>query len=279
MPAKPMKLNASGFTTTHVPDFDQDALRSLTEKIEGNFKGQGKGAISKDAPARVKTTTPKVKKKIGENTSKTPVSTSTVKVASNDTTAMGKHKSAVALRTTQGKKRLRDGRVKEERHRTIGDDVNTIKLGSRNSKTGSHRNTEIDEEMIALGGTKEDADLIADVMSESEMEGETAEPHEQLGDGFEKEILQMVRQLGVDRVGKRDLMADSESEEANRIKDLEENRQYDTASSNEMPTGVKPALKTATSLGKGQRSLVSKQQYLSSSPSSIHADFGLRIDF
>lgn len=279
MPAKLKKLNASDSTTTQVPDFNQDALRSLTEKIEDNLKSQGRGAISKDAPAKPKTTTPKVKKKNGGNTTKTPVSISAVNISSNDTTAMGKQKPAVALRTTQGKKRLRDGRVKEERNRTIGDDVNTIKLGSRNTKIVSNENTDIDEEMVALGGTKEDVDLIADVMSDSEMEGEAAGPPEKLADGFEKEILQMVRQLGVDRVGMRELMADPESEEANRMKDLEENRKYDTASSNEVSTGVKPALKTATSVDKGQRSLVSKQQYPSFSPSDIHADFGLHTDF
>ena len=278
MPAKSKKLNASGSTITQVPDFNQDALRSLTGKIEGNLKNQGKGAISKDAPVRPKTTTPNVKKKTGENISKTPVSISAVKVASNDTTAKGKQKPAVALKTTQGKKRLRDGRVKEVRHRTTGDKVNTIQLGSRNLKIGSDKNTDIDEEMIALGGTKEDVDLIADIMSESEMEGEAAGPHKKLEDGFEKEILQMVRQPGVDRVGKRELMAGSESEEVNKIRDLEENRNYDTASSNEMTTGVKPALKTAASVGKGQRSLVSNQQYPSFIPSDIHADVGLRTD-
>ena len=275
MPAKSKKLNASDSTTTQVPDFNQDALRSLTEKIESNLS-QGKGATSKDAPARPKTTPPKVKKKTGENATKTPVSISAVKIASHGTTSMGKQKPAVALRTAQGKKRLRDGRVKEERHRTIGEDVNAIKLGSRNSKTGSDKKADIEEEMMALGGTKEDVDLIADIISESEMEGEAAGPHKKLGDGFEKEILQMVRQFGVDRVGKRDFMADSDSEEA---KDLEENRKNDTASTNEMPTGVKPALKTATSVGKGQRPLVSKQQCPRLSPSDIHTDFGLRTDF
>ena len=277
MPANSRKLNASASDSTEnqVPEFNPDALRSLTEKIESNLKGQVKGAISTDTSVRPKTKTPNVKKKSGENTAKAPVSKSAIKIASHDRTATGKQKPTVAPKTTQGTKRLRDGRVKQESYRTKGDDVNTIKLGSRISKIGSDNNTNIDEELIALGGTKEDVDLIADLMSESEMEGQAAGPDKILGNGFEKEILQLVRQLGVDRIGKREMMADSGSEEANKIEDLKGDRNFDTTSSDKVTTDVKPALKTASSVGKGQRSLVSNRECQVFNPSDMHADFGL----
>lgn len=277
MATKSKKLNASDSMTTQVPDFNQDAMRSLTEKIEINLKSQGKGAILKDASAKPKPKTPNVKRKTGELAAKVLESASAVKVARNDTTAMGKQKPAVALRAIQGTKRLRDGRIKEERYRAIGDDVNTIKLGSRKLTTGSGQNTIFDKEMKALGGKKEDVDLIADILSESEMEGEAAGPHK-MGDGFENEMLQFVRQLGVDRVDKSELMADSESEQADWVEDLEENRVHDTPTSNQVTTGVKLALKNATAVGQGQRSLVSKQQYPCFSPCDIRADSGLHTD-
>lgn len=278
MPAKPRKLNASESIESQVPDFNQDSMRSLTEKIEIKLKSQGKGAILKDASAKPKTNTPSVKGRSGENAAKGPESTFAGKVARNNATPMRKQKPAAAPRTTLGMKRFRDGRIKEERYTGTGDDVNTIKLGSRRLTMGSVKNTDFDEEMKALGGEKEDVDLIADIISESEMEGEAAEPSK-MGDGFEKEMLQLVRQLGVDRVGKSELMADSESEQANRMEDLEENGIHETTPSNQVTTGVRLALKTATSAGKGQRSLVSNQQCPVFSPCDIDADSGLRTDF
>lgn len=275
MPAKSKKLNAFESTENLVPDFNPDALRSLTEKIESNFKNQGKGVSSKDAPARPKTKTTNVQKKTGENSAKALISTSAVKAASNGSTATGRQKPTVALKTSQGKKRWRDGRVKEEKKGTRGGDVNAIKLGTGNRKIDLDNDTNIDEEMKALGGTKEDVDLIANAMSESEMEGEEAGPSKNLGNGLERELLQLVRQLGADRVGKKEVMANSESEEADEVGEVEKNRDPDTISPNKVPIGVKPALQTATPVGKGQRSLVSKQNGRFFRLSDIYADFGL----
>ena len=280
MPAKSMKLHAPDSHEDHVPDFNPDALRSLTEKIEISFKNKGKGAISKGAQARSKTQTSKAKRKGGEQVTKAPVSTSAVKAICNSSTEIGKQKPTIALKATQGKKRSRDGRVKEESSRRKGDDANTIMLGTKNRKGGSGNNdTSIDEEVRALGGTNEDVGLIADVISESELEEGEAGLGKNLGSGLEKEILQLVRQVRVDRMGEKILMAESESDEADEADKFEENGYSDMIPPSKVAIGAKPALQTATSVGKGQRSLVSKQQCHVFIIFDIDADFGLEQIF
>lgn len=260
MPVKSNKTHASESTANQVMDFNPDALRSLTEKIESTLKTPGKGANPKDVPVRAKNKNPNLKKKSGEDLSKAPASTSAVKAINHGSTVIGKQKPTMALKASQGKKRLRDGRVKEESYRRKERDVNTIKLGGRNWKPGSGEETKLDEEVRALGGTREDVELIAEVVSESEMEDEEAGLGKTLRDGLEKEILQLVRQLGVDRVGRNELMADSEPEEADEVNELKSIEDHGMGPSSKVTNGVKPAIQNTTSVGKGQRSMVSKQE-------------------
>lgn len=271
MSAKSKKLHAPESTGKQVLDLNPDALRSLTEKIETTLKKPGKGANLKDVPVRSKTKAPNVKKKSGEHSSKTPVSTSVVKAVSNGSSEIVKQKPTMALKTNQGKKRLRDGRVKEESYGRKGHDVNNIKLGSRNRKPALGKDTKFDEEVRALGGTKEDVGLVAEVVSESEMEDEEAGLGKNLRNGLEKEILQLVRQLGVDRMGRNELMAGSESEEADGVDEQEDGEDPGMGPSSKVTNAVKPALQTATSVGKGQRSMVRKQN---GPLFDTHADFG-----
>lgn len=260
MPTQSKKLHALDFTENYVPAFNPDALRSLTEKIESNLKNQGKGAVSQDVPARLKTKAPRPSKTTRKVVAKAPVSVSAVKAVSNGSTAIKKQNFPAALKTSQGKKRLRDGRIKEESYGPKRDNVNSIKLGTRTRNIASDHHANIDEEIKTLGGTKEDVDLIADVVSESEMEDDEAGPNKNVGNVLEKEIIQLVRQLGVDRVGKKELMADSEAEEADKVEELEENGDSDLISSNKVTIGVKPDLQNAASVGKVQRSLIFQPQ-------------------
>ncbi len=258
MPAISKKCDTTEPAGSQVPDFKPDALRSLTERIESNLINRGKGAISKNAAPRSKANTPNAKKKRGEYAVKAPVSMSTVQATSKGSTPIGNQKPTKALKMSQGKKRLRDGRIKGESDGKNRDNVNAVKLGTRNRKAGLDTVNKLEDEMKALGGTKEDVDLIADIASESDMEGGEPESSKNLGNGLEKEIEQLVRQLGVDRVAKNELMADSEPEE---VEEPVENWNSDMTYSNTEMISGKPALETTASIGKGQRSLVSKQQF------------------
>lgn len=253
MPAASKKSSASDVSENLVPDLNADALQSLTEKIEGNLKNRSRGVRPK-----IKTPSFNAKVKVSEHGSKSSISNSDVTPASNGSAATGKQKSTLAPRIKQGKKRLRDGRIKEGGNGKEEKNVNSIKLGISNRKSGSDDNSKIDEEMKALGGTKEDFDLIADIISESEMEGDDARPGKNPQSGLEKEILQLVRQLGVDRVAKKELTADSGSNEADEVGELTEDWGPDMVSSKKETPGVIPALPTSTSVRTGHKSLVSK---------------------
>ena len=261
MPALLKDYHTSGSTENQIPDFNPDTLRSLTEQIASNLKSQGKGPISKNTSKRSKTKFLSADKEFGEHAIKTPLSTS---AASNGITAKGNQKPTVALKPSQAKKRSRDGRIKERGDGTKGKSVGpskpeTSELQNSKKKIGSDIDNNIDEEIRALGGTKEDVDLIANLISGSEIEDEEAGPSKELGDGLEKEVLQLVRQLGVDRVSQKEVMADSESEEGEEIEKLEDIRNPDLT----------------TSVGRGQSSSVSREQRLVFRLSNGHANSGL----
>ena len=265
MPALLKDHHTSGSTEHQIPDFNPDTLQSLTEQIASNLKSQGKGPILKKIAARSKTKPLNANKEFGEHAIKIPVSTS---AASNGITAKGNQKPTVALKPSQAKKRSRDGRIKESSDGTKGKNVGpskpeTSKHQTSRKKIGSDIDNNIDEEIRALGGTKEDVDLIANLMSGSEIEDEEAGPRKELGDGLEKEVLQLVRQLGVDRVSQKEVMTDSESEEAEEIEKLEDIRNPDLTSY----------------VGRGQSSLVSREQRLFVRLSNGHANLALHRFF
>ena len=233
------KYYTSDLTENRVPDFNSDTLRSLTETIDSNLKKNGK-----------------------EDAARPAVSNSTFQVASNDSKTTRKQKPTVALKTSQGKKRLRDGRIKEQSDEKKDKLISISKLRTSNREFGSGNNNNIYEEIRALGGTEEDVDLIANAISESEIEEEEARPSKNLEKCDEKEVLQLVRQLGIDRVAKKELMADSESEEADEVEELEENWNLHSTPPNKELINVNLALQNVVAVGRGQRSLVSKQQCL-----------------
>lgn len=89
----------------------------------------------------------------------------------------------------QGKKRSRDGQVIEKP---------TVKDGN----AGSGHNEEEDilrQEILALGGSMEDYDLLANVESDSEVEGTTSETKKKAGsndDALRKELAQLLKGAG-----------------------------------------------------------------------------------
>ena len=246
MPALSKDYRSSASTENRIPDFNPDTLRSLTEQIASNLNSQGKRPILKDTAARSRAKSSNADKELGEYAIKTPGSTS---AASDGITAKGHQKPTVASSLGQAKKRSRDGRIKERSDGTRGKNFVANKAENSQPQNCKKRirldiDNNIDEEMRALGGTKEDLDLIANLMSDSEIENEEARPSKELGDGLEKEVLKLVRQLGVDRMSQKEVMADFESEEAEEVEKLEDLRNPDLT----------------TSVGRGHSSLVSREQ-------------------
>ena len=236
---------SSASTANTIPEFNTDTLRSLTEQIASNLKSQGKGPILKDTTARSMTKPLNADKDFGEYAIKTPLSTST---AGNGITAKRNQRPTEESKLTQAKKRSRDGRIKERSDETKGKNVGpdkpeTSQPQNRKKNIGSDIDNDVDEEIRALGGTKEDVDLIASLTSGSEIEDEEARSSKDTVDGLEKEVLQLVRQLGVDRVSQKEVMADFESEEAEEVEKV-----VDICNPN-----------LTTPIGRGQSTLVSRE--------------------
>lgn len=206
------KLEKTVGDMTHgsqLPQFSSDTLLNLTQKIESSLKKQTNGAVSKASVPKPK----KIKGKVGESngspTLKAPKPRTSIKLESNGhKTAGSKQEKAAAPKLNQGKKRSRDGKVKEPGDLRKKDNVNGIKLGPR-VQSANHV-SDIEEDIRALGVTKEDIDLVADAASDSELEdvdGGTAGPD------LKKELHQLIRQLGVDTTAQQNISDVSESEE------------------------------------------------------------------
>jgi ribosome biogenesis protein MAK21 len=207
---------------TKFPDLNPDALLSLAKKIETNLKKPGRGAVSKAVPARPKANKSK-KEKAREDLSNgaaEPKAYPTVQ-AVGKTPSTREQRPAPPPKSTQGKKRSLDGRVKEAGLVKPGDNVNGIKLGTRTRKPTAGKDANIEDDIQALGGTKDDMELIANVPSDSELEGDIVDTAEPARGDLRKELQQLVRQLGVDKRPQNDLSETSDSEMVDELQDSE----------------------------------------------------------
>lgn len=173
-------VSAPPADTTAMPD--ESAFAGLRQKIEQRLKNQsqnsGKGKKNNKTPAPVKDTVSKKEKQ-------SPA------------------KSSRPQDTAQGKKRDRNGEVIARNEKN---GVKEKQQKPKGSKKGNDDET-LRQEILAMGGTEEDLDLLAGIDSESEVEGETANGD----DDLRKQLASMLDAAG--HVVPEDL-ADDEVEEA-----------------------------------------------------------------
>lgn len=195
MPAKPEKeLSeiAADYRDATFPDIDSNALLQLTRNIEVKLK----------APTPAKS-------------SKTPLSKSAKKGneelqdCSHYLFAHGKkqatNKSRVNLRLSSPvqkqrskTKRLRDGQLKDSSNsQTKASSIDpSVQEGQKKSNTQS----EIEKEVMALGGTNEDFKLIDGLISDSEVEGGPTDTSTISRKDLEHDLRQIVKKFGTDGV-------------------------------------------------------------------------------
>lgn len=182
--AKRAKPNNAGkhASANSIPSFDESALNALTERID---KGLGKGKAQEQSPKASKQA-----KKGGKQDKKTP----------------GSRANGIAL----GKKRDASGNVIA----SAGDD----KAADTTAKGSSERDILL-QEILALGGTEEDLDLLDGVESDEDAIAENASTSKP-DSSFAKDLSQFVKSLGIERQVNMDA-SDSE-EEAEEEQDEEE---------------------------------------------------------
>lgn len=193
-----------------LPALDSDVLSKLTQRIKSNLEKRENATVRKSTPARPKVKKEERKPVEGESRPNASTSKPAVRTPNGKSSLSVKPSLNPATKLNQGKKRLRDGRLKEHNIQKIPRSVNSITLGTRASSTAEGGVLDIDEDMKAVGGTKEDVDLIADASSESEIEGGEGE---QVGGDMQKELQQLIRQLGVDKIGRKEQREDANLEE------------------------------------------------------------------
>ncbi|KAJ5370491.1 Ribosome biogenesis protein NOC1 [Penicillium cataractarum] len=180
-----------------MPQLDEGAFAGLRQKIEQRLKDQssGKGKKKNDKSNAPAQKIPATKEK-------------------QDTPKAGKKQEGSA----QGKKRDRNGDV-IARDEKKGGKSKQEKPGLGANKSNS--DDTLRQEILALGGTEEDLELLADVDSESEVEGTSYKPKAKGGDDdLRKELSKMLEAAG--HVVPEDLAEDEVEEEAEAEDDLEE---------------------------------------------------------
>lgn len=179
-----------------LPRIDPSTLQHLTKTIEGNLK---KPVGKPPKPPRQ----PRAKRE------QKPI----------EPDHRSKNLSSVAVKSSSGskdqdarKKKKPEG-GKNEKSADIRSSVNTIKLGSKPENHVLANKSRLEEEVLALGGGKDDFDLIADVESESEMEETSAPASNRLQHGLKKDLHRLVMDLGISNLEKRELSSSSEAED------------------------------------------------------------------
>lgn len=191
-----------------MPQLDEGAFAGLRQKIEQRLKDQssGKGKSKKN------------------NKSNAPVQKSPATKDKQGTSQAGRKQEDLA----HGKKRDRNGDV------IARDEKKTGKSKQDKPATGAKKknsNDTLRQEILALGGTEEDLELLADVDSESEVEGTSSKSKAKGGDDdLRKELAEMLEAAG--HVVPDDLAEDEveDEEEAESEDALEEEDAQDEGS-------------------------------------------------
>ncbi len=201
MPARPKRPSEVPSVSTEeneLPNLNSDTLLNLTEKIRNNLK---------KTPTERTRTAPVVKsnngrQKDGQSSQKLELQVkparppTIVEGRSNGKTKLVGKKPLQIPKPQLGKKRLRDGQVKGLSHSRS--DVNSVKLGVKAAKTPKE-SFNIEEEILALGGTKDDYELIEGALSDSEIESNEVDPTKASRSDLQKDLARLVKELGVEK--------------------------------------------------------------------------------
>lgn len=161
--------------TPGLPQIDESAFAGLRQKIEQRLKDQssGKGKSKKTGKpdASAEKTPTKKEKDVAPKAGKFPES-------------------------AHGKKRDRNGDVIAREEKKGGKDKRGQPEKIQPEKKGNNDDA-LRQEILALGGTEEDLDLLAGIDSESEVEGAPSKPKGQGGDeDLRKELSKMLEAAG-----------------------------------------------------------------------------------
>lgn len=158
-------------TTPGMPQIDESAFAGLRQKIEQRLKNEGPGKV-------------KSKK---DSKSQAPAQNAPMKKDKGAAPKPGRNQESA-----QGKKRDRNGDVIAREEKKGGKSNQTKPKGLQKGND----NDTLRQEILALGGTEEDLDLLAGVDSESEVEGAPSKGKKGGEDDLRKELSKMLEAAG-----------------------------------------------------------------------------------
>ena len=248
-----------------LPDLNADALQGLTRRIKDSLNGSGK------TPFKSRTTKPK---KGGTHKDEEPVVPkhklpSVAKEQHN--TKSSRPTARENLNQTHGKKRLLNGRLKTDSRngKSEKSSANAVKLGSGPAEPAVTGDGRFEEEVLALGGTTEDLELLQGAQSDSELDGDENVTAKSRNVGLKTELLGMIQSLGIQKVESRILEDEVYSDEDDDDELSEGHLRESTESSHKFPlpnggpaqtasdpTGVQSILDSPRSKTRGKAQLV-----------------------
>ncbi|KAL8767024.1 MAG: hypothetical protein Q9194_006112, partial [Teloschistes cf. exilis] len=210
-------------------DLKPDTISLLTKKIEANLKnGRAKNTRGK---AQVSS------KNGGKNSIQKGTAQSNP--SPKKKTSQGTYTEAAPQNPIpQGKKRSRDGQLKVSSNWKPGSDG--AEKGSKKGLRGTGSSLDLEKEILALGGSKDDLKLIEDATSGSEIDGDAPSSKRPASNGLGKELLRYVKELGIDQVS-QDLDEDRTSELEDEEWVVENTVDKDTASIRSAKAGTVPS--------------------------------------
>ncbi len=210
MPArvkKPSEAPSANGQEDQLPNLKPDTLLSLTEKIQQNLKR---------APSEKTRKAPVVRSQNGPKEESHQRIDLPVRAIEPPTIPKTGNLKSVGKKITQtptsqsGKKRLRDGQIKVVSNRKSY--VNGTKLGTKKDKAPSE-SFNIEEEILALGGTTDDYELIAEALSDSEIEGNDVGQAKAPQSDLQKDLARLVKELGVENAQAQHQQEEEDEEE------------------------------------------------------------------
>lgn len=256
----PTTTHSNATANSDAPVFSADALTRLTQTIQTNFdkaKVQEKG---KSARALKDTGKPK-KKDLKDNRKELlPVGNPVEK-----STAPKKKRSEEETNGARGKKRARDTDEPKLQRNAPPPPPKSKPVQPKDvlpQKPGKKGNSKIDKEallkeIIELGGTQEDLDLVNEVESDSEIEGTEFNDFGKAGKGLKNELAGFMKEIGLEG-GKFDPVDEGEDWEEEAEDEDDEVEEVEEEAEEEEEEVVKAAPIAATPLSSGPKAKGSK---------------------
>ena len=237
------------------PNLKPDALFSLTEKIQHDLKKSPNEKLRK-VPAIRPSKGSNSKNEIIQTTkrpTKPAEGLKSIERRKNGKAEVIEERTHPVPNPRNGEKRLQNGIPKVSSN--TKSEYSSIAMGMKGNKT--HKESfDIEQEILALGGTKDDYELIAEALSDSEMEAEDLDQAKVSRSDLQKDLARLVREIGIEK-------AQVEVEDEDRTSELKSKftiGEYNTASL-EIPTpnvgsGEKPSILPTRTAAKSSSHLV-----------------------